>query len=203
LSEDHLQRINNNSETCEEKEIKEILAKEKAKSQNSQDYHFTKKYKSWKNLKFIPNKKRFFILSTIVMVLELMTFLILEYVFIEKYPAGLSTYGFFILPLIAGVIIAYIVKNRKEAFAIGAITALGSIVLFTAIYAIVGSIIERPDITLKIDFTFFMLPIFAIMFQVAIAFTLARMLTIYRAYSRDATNEIDANNAKENDIEEE
>ncbi len=149
---------------------------------------------SWKNLKFMPNKKRFIILSILFSVLELAGLLIFAYSLItEDFPTGLYDFGLFILAPSFGLILSYFVENKKEAIAISSINGGSSIFISLIIYIITEATLEFPD-SLNVSFFFFGIPVMMLLVQIAVAYTMARVRRLYYRYG-DSTEYRDSDEA--------
>ena len=134
---------------------------------------------SWEDLEMIPNRKRFLILSIIISVLELGGFFIFAYA-ITVEGGDLKDLGLFLLPPFMGAFISYFVENKKEATGISAINAITSIIPFTIIYLLLEKFVFHPEEAILIyDY---LIPGLAIILQIAIGYTLARMRSLYRVY---------------------
>ncbi|MHA1739618.1 MAG: hypothetical protein ACTSXA_01205 [Candidatus Heimdallarchaeota archaeon] len=142
----------------------------------------------WKDLSYIPNKKRFIILTTVFSAVEFAGMIILTYAFLGSFDEGLWDLGLFLMPPFTGVAIAYFVSQQKEAVAVSFVNAVSSIVLFYIIFISVASTSEIPaplgDLTW---YELVLIPLAMIALQVVIAFTIARLRNLYRYYG-DATN---------------
>lgn len=137
---------------------------------------------SWKDLPFIPNKKRFIILTSVFSVIEFAGMIIFTYAFLGSFKGGLWDLGLFLMPPFTGVAIAYFVSQKKEAVAVSLINALSSIVLFMIIFLSIDYAYQVPTGVTDLSWYDFLIPLFMIFVQVAIAFTIARLRNIYRYY---------------------
>ncbi|NHJ04705.1 MAG: hypothetical protein EAX90_07775 [Candidatus Heimdallarchaeota archaeon] len=131
---------------------------------------------SWNELKFIPNKKRFILLTTIITAVEIAGLFIFAYPLTMSFGEDLTDLGLFLLPPFTGAFIAYFVQDKKEAISVSSINACASVLPFMLIFTLV-EFNPIPNNAL-----YYLIPILAILIQIAVAFTIARMRTIYRAY---------------------
>ncbi len=156
---------------------------------------------SWKNIKFIPNKKHFIILSILFSILELAGLLIFAYSLItEDFPTGLYDFGLFILAPSFGLILSYFVENKKEAVAISSINGGSSIFISLIIYIITEATLEFPD-SLNVTFYFFGIPVLMLLVQIIVAYTMARVRRLYYRYG-DSTEYRDGDEAMINELRE-
>jgi len=137
---------------------------------------YKKPENSWNELKFIPNKKRFILLTTIITAIEIAGLFIFAYPVTKSFGQDLTDLGLFLLPPFTGAFIAYFVQDKKEAISVSCINACASIIPFMLIFTLV-SFNPLPNTAL-----YYLIPILAILIQIAVAFTIARMRSIYRAY---------------------
>lgn len=137
---------------------------------------------SWSTLPYIPNKKRFIILTTVFSVVELTGMLILAYAFLGSFQGGLWDLGLFLMPPFTGVAIAYFVKHQKEAVAVSFVNAITSIVIFWIIFLSVEASYSIPEAIGALTWLDYVIPIAMIFIQVAIAYTISRLRNIYRYY---------------------
>ena len=167
------------NEEIAEENSNPVVEEESEESEDSQRYKKTEK--SWNDLKFIPNKKRFILLTTIVTAIELAGLFIFAYPLTNNFGQDITDLGLFLLPPFSGALIAYFVQDKKEAVGVSAINASGSLIPFVLIYSLVEVyIIKSPDF--QMDLYYFLIPSLAILIQIAIAFTIARLRVIYRDY---------------------
>ena len=167
-----------NEEISEENSISESV-EEIEKSENLQKPK--KSEKSWNELKFIPNKRRFILLITIVTAIELAGLFIFAYPLTANFGQDITDLGLFLLPPFTGALIAYFVQDKKEAVGVSLINALGSMIPFVLIYSLIEVYaLDTPDFTM--DLYYFLIPVLGILIQVAVAFTIARLRVIYRDY---------------------
>ncbi|HUT80511.1 MAG TPA: hypothetical protein VMZ29_04840 [Candidatus Bathyarchaeia archaeon] len=130
---------------------------------------------SWSELKFIPNKKRFIILTIVISVLELGGLLTLAYAFItEENPAGFYDFGIFILAPTMGLFVSYLVAHKKEAVAVSFINAITSIPISLIIYILVEKYQNFPQAFVFSIIEHFAVPALFILIQIGVAFTLTR-----------------------------
>jgi len=137
---------------------------------------------SWKDLQFIPNKKRFIILTTVFSVVEFVGMIVLAYAFTDSFVGGLWDLGLFLMPPFTGVAIAYFVAHKKEAIAVSFINAVSSIILFWIIFLSIEAFNHFPKDIGTLQWYDYVIPIVMILIQVAIAFTIARLRNIYNYY---------------------
>jgi hypothetical protein len=136
----------------------------------------------WKDLSYIPNKKRFIILTSVFSVVELAGMIILAYAFLGSFEGGLWDLGLFLMPPFTGVAIAYFVVDQKEAVAVSFVIAITSIVIFWIIFLSVEAAYNIPQAIGALTWLDYIIPIAMILIQVVIAFTIARLRNIYRYY---------------------
>lgn len=137
--------------------------------------------KSWDELQFIPNKKRFTILAIVISLVEMGGFFIFAYAFSNSTVGGIHELGLLLLPPMLGLVIAYIVQDKKEAVGISTVNAVASIIPFMIIYSLIETLIF-PEIEFVVDVVFFLMPLLGMAFQVAAAYTISRTRTLYRLY---------------------
>lgn len=137
---------------------------------------YKKPENSWNELKFIPNKKRFILLTTIITTIEIAGLFIFAYPLTISFGQDLTDLGLFLLPPFTGAFIAYFVQDKKEAISVSSINACASIIPFMLIFTLV-EFNPIPNNAL-----YYLIPILAILIQIAVAFTIARMRAIYRTY---------------------
>jgi len=141
----------------------------------------------WKDLSYIPNKKRFIILTTVFSAVELIGMIILTYAFLGSFEGGLWDLGLFLMPPFTGVAIAYFVSHQKEAVAVSFVNAITSVIIFWIIFLSVEAAYGVPKPIGELEALDYIIPIAMILIQVVIAFTIARLRNLYRYYG-DATN---------------
>ncbi len=146
----------------------------------------------WKDLPYIPNKKRFIILTTVFSVVELTGMIILTYAFLGSFEGGLWDLGLFLMPPFTGVAIAYFVSHQKEAVAVSFVNAITSVIIFWIIFLSVEAAYGVPKPIGELEALDYIIPIAMILIQVVIAFTISRLRNLYRYYG-------DATNARESD----
>ncbi len=137
--------------------------------------------KSWDELKFIPNKKRFIILTIVMSLVEIGGFFIFAYAFYNSVGDGMHVLGLLLLPPLLGVLIAYFVQDKKEAVGISSINAVASIIPFMIIYSLIETLIF-PERLFEVNIYFFLFPLLGLAFQVTAAYTISRTRTLYRLY---------------------
>ena len=136
--------------------------------------------KSWDELKFIPNKKRFTIIAIVITLIEIGGFFTFAYAFSNSTVGGMHELGLLLLPPFLGVLIAYFVQDKKEAVGLSSLNAVASIIPFMIIYSIIETQL-RPE-TFVVNIFFFLFPLLGMAFQVAAAYTISRTRTLYRLY---------------------
>lgn len=136
---------------------------------------------SWKEQKYIPNKKRFIILTIVFSVIQLTALLLFAFVLIDKEGQGMYDFGVFIICPTIGLAISYFVANKKEALAVSAINATTSVVISLLCVILIQKFLEYPQ-PLKITIPLFGIPAIFILIQIAIAFTMARVRVLYNKY---------------------
>ena len=166
--------------TLDDQEIKQ--ANEEEEFLDDEEDEETSSTPKWTDLPFIPNKKRFNILTAVFTVVEFAGMIIFTYAFLNAYEEGLWDLGLFLMPPFTGVAIAYFVENRKEAVAVSMINAIASIVPFMIIFLSVEAAYGIPTGVTEMSWWDFVIPLGMIAIQVAIAFTIARLRNIYRYY---------------------
>ncbi len=137
--------------------------------------------KSWDELKFIPNKKRFTILAIVITLIEIGGFFTFAYAFYNTVGDGMHVLGLLLLPPMLGVFIAYFVQDKKEAIGISSVNAVASIIPFMIIYTLIETL-AFPERLFEINIYFFLFPLLGIGFQLAAAYTISRTRTLYRLY---------------------
>lgn len=137
--------------------------------------------KSWDELKFIPNKKRFTILAIVITLVEIGGFFIFAYAFSKSIGDGMYVLGLLLLPPSLGVFIAYFVQDKKEAVGVSSVNAVASIIPFMIIYSLIETQFF-PEIPFVVNAFFFLFPLLGMGFQVAAAYTISRTRTLYRLY---------------------
>lgn len=136
---------------------------------------------SWKEQKYIPNKKRFIILSIVFSVIQLTALLLFAFVLKDSEGRGMYDFGVFIICPIIGLAISYFVENKKEALAVSAINATTSVVISLLFVILIQNFLEYPQ-PLTIKPLLFGIPAIFILIQIAIAFTMARVRVLYNKY---------------------
>ena len=136
---------------------------------------------SWKEQKYIPNKKRFIILSIVFSVIQLTTLLLFAFVFKGSEGRGMYDFGVFIFCPAMGLAISYFVGNKKEALAVSAINATTSVSISLLCLILVQKFLEYPE-PLEIFPLLFGIPAIFILIQIAIAFTMARVRVLFGKY---------------------
>lgn len=136
---------------------------------------------SWKEQKYIPNKKRFIILSIVFSVIQLTALLLFAFVLKDSEGRGMYDFGVFIICPIIGLAISYFVENKKEALAVSAINATTSVVISLLCVILIQKFLAYPE-TLVIKPLLFGIPAIFILIQIAIAFTMARVRVLYNKY---------------------
>ncbi len=136
---------------------------------------------SWKEQKYIPNKKRFIILSIVFSVIQLTALLLFAFVLKDSEGRGMYDFGVFIICPIIGLAISYFVENKKEALAVSAINATTSVVISLLFVILIQKYLEYPE-PLTITVLLFGIPAIFILIQIAIAFTMARVRVLYNKY---------------------
>ena len=155
-------------------EIEEdILKDEEAKE--------TARKASWKEQKYIPNKKRFIILTVVFSVIQLTALLLFAFVLKDSEGRGMYDFGVFIICPIIGLAISYFVENKKEALAVSAINATSSVFISLLCVILIQKFLAYPE-TLVITVLLFGIPAIFIAIQIAIAFTMARVRVLYNKY---------------------
>jgi len=155
-------------------EIEEdILKDEEAKE--------TARKASWKEQKYIPNKKRFIILTVVFSVIQLTALLLFAFVLKDSEGRGMYDFGVFIICPTIGLAISYFVENKKEALAVSAINATSSVFISLLCVILIQKFLAYPE-TLVIRFLLFGIPAIFIAIQIAIAFTMARVRVLYNKY---------------------
>ena len=136
---------------------------------------------SWKNQKYIPNKKRFIILSIVFSVIQLTALLLFAFVFKDDQGRGLYDLGIFIICPAIGLSVSYLVENKKEAIAVSTINGITSVSISLICVILVQYYLEYP-IPLSITVLLFGIPAIFILVQIAVAFTMARVRVLYSKY---------------------
>ncbi len=155
-------------------EIEEdILKDEEAKE--------TARKASWKEQKYIPNKKRFIILTVVFSVIQLTALLLFAFVLKDSEGRGMYDFGVFIICPTIGLAISYFVENKKEALAVSAINATSSVFISLLCVILIQKFLAYPE-TLVITVLLFGIPAIFIAIQIAIAFTMARVRVLYNKY---------------------
>lgn len=156
------------------KEIEEDILQEKEAEESMRKA-------SWKEQKYIPNKKRFIILSIVFSVIQLTALLLFAFVLKDSEGRGMYDFGVFIICPIIGLAISYFVENKKEALAVSAINATTSVVISLLCVILIQNFLEYPQ-PLTIKPLLFGIPAIFILIQIAIAFTMARVRVLYNKY---------------------
>ena len=134
-------------------------------------------------LKFMPNKKRFIILSVIFSIIELTGLLIFAYSFTKTFEGSLYEFGIFIIAPFTAVALSYFCDNKKEALAISSINAFSSLIIYTIIFIIVEKFVEFPE-QLEFNYLSFIgIPLVFACLQVAVAYSLVRFRKLLSTYS--------------------
>ena len=133
----------------------------------------------WSELKFIPNKKRFWILTLIFSVIQIAGIMVFTYAFLKRDPQGYFDFGIFIMAPFTGVVISYLVTSKKEAIAVSGVTGSISIAISLLIYILVEVLADFPNAFVFNIFTHFAIPVIFLLLEIAAAFTLARIQRIY------------------------
>ncbi|NHJ31977.1 MAG: hypothetical protein FK732_03855 [Asgard group archaeon] len=136
---------------------------------------------SWKDQKYIPNKKRFVILSVVFTVIQLTALLLLAFVFKDSEGRGLYDFGVFIICPTIGLAVSYFVENKKEAIAVSAVNSITSVLISLLCLILVQQFLDYPT-PLEITVMLFGIPAIFIIVQIAIAFTMARVRVLYGKY---------------------
>jgi len=136
--------------------------------------------KSWDEMKYIPNKKRFNILAIVITLIELGGLFIFAFAFPDAREIGLNILGLLLVPPFMGVIVSYFVQHKKEAFAISFVNALASVLPFMLIHSLVEIFVYPLE--QHFDVFYFLFPLLGIGLQVAVAFTMSRVRNLYRMY---------------------
>ncbi|NHJ86491.1 MAG: hypothetical protein FK734_13585, partial [Asgard group archaeon] len=151
---------------------------------NGEEEHQRSWWDSWKELESFPNKKRFIILSIVITIIELAGFMVFAYAFsTEQFEGGLFDFGLLIMAAFSGLIISYIVTNKKEALITSATNGAISIIIAVIIYTLTTKYLANPE-SLEIDFYYFGIPIVSLLVQMVIAFTVTRTRQLYYRYEK-------------------
>jgi hypothetical protein len=137
--------------------------------------------KSWKNQKYIPNRKRFIILSIVFSVIQLTALLLFAFVLKDDEGRGMFDFGVFIFCPTIGLAVSYFVANKKEALAVSSINAISSVSISLLCLILIQNFLAYPT-PLDIYPLLFGIPAIFICIQIAIAFTMARVRVLYRKY---------------------
>lgn len=137
--------------------------------------------KSWKNQKYIPNKKRFIILSIVFTIIQLTALLLFAFVFKDLDGNGMYDLGVFVICPAIGLSVSYLVENKKEALAVSSINAITSVSISLLCLILIQKFLAYPT-PLEIYALFFGIPAIFICVQIALAFTMARVRVLYRKY---------------------
>ncbi len=141
----------------------------------------TIKRASWKEQKYIPNKKRFIILSVVFSIVQLTVLLIFAFVLKDIEGRGMYDFGVFIICPTVGLAISYFVGSKKEAVAVSAINAITSVSISLLCVILVQNFLAYPE-QLVITVLLFGIPAIFILVQIAVAFTMARVRVLYGMY---------------------
>jgi len=140
-----------------------------------------KRKASWKEQKYIPNKKRFIILSIVFTVIQLTVLLLFAFVLGDSEGRGMYDFGVFIICPTIGLAVSYFVANKKEALAVSSINAITSVSISLLCLILVQKFLAYPE-PLEIYPLLFGIPVIFILVQIAIAFTMARVRVLYYKY---------------------
>ncbi|MCF2143883.1 MAG: hypothetical protein K9W42_09300 [Candidatus Heimdallarchaeota archaeon] len=134
----------------------------------------------WADLEFVPNKKRFIILTIVFSVLQIAGILAFTYGFLNRYEQGLFDFGIFIFAPFTGLAISYLVENKKEAVGVSAIVGAIAIISSLVVYIIVEVTLGIPQPFEFNVYTVIAIPIVFYLLEIALTYTLARIRGIYR-----------------------
>ena len=135
--------------------------------------------KTWDEMKFIPNKKRFNILAIVITLIELGGLFIFAFAFPDSREIGLNILGLLLVPPFMGVVVSYFVEHKKEAFAISLVNAAASILPYMITHSLIEVFVYSAEL---LDIYYFLFPFLGIGLQVAVAFTMSRVRNLYRMY---------------------
>lgn len=141
----------------------------------------TTRITSWKEQKYIPNKKRFIILAIVFSAIQLTALLLFAFVLKDNEGRGMYDFGVFIICPVIGLAISYFVENKKEALAVSSVNAITSVSISLLCLILVQKFLAYPE-PLVITLLLFGIPVIFIIIQLAIAFTMARVRVLYNKY---------------------
>ncbi|NHK31037.1 MAG: hypothetical protein FK730_06770 [Asgard group archaeon] len=140
------------------------------------------RWEYWKELQIMPNKKRFIILSVVFSIVELAGLFIIAYSFLGSFENGLYDFAIFLMAPFTGLAVSYFVVNQKEAIGISTINATTSIVISLVIFILVEHFLAFPVPFQFSPITHLGIPILFILIQIAVAFTMSRVRSLYQKY---------------------
>jgi hypothetical protein len=151
------------------------------------------RFKYFKELQMMPNKKRFIILSVVFSIIELAGLFIIAYSFLNSFENGLYDFAIFLMAPFTGLAISYFVENQKEAIGISTINATTSIVISLVIFILVEHFLAFPVPFQFSYITHLGIPVLFILIQIAVAFTMSRVRSLYQKYG-------DSSHVRESDL---
>ena len=158
-------------ETKEEEAIEDTALEEGSEEKGPE--------KKWDELQFIPNKRRFIILTIVGTILELAGLFIFAYAFPNAREIGMNILGLLLVPPFLGVLISYFVQDKKEGFAVSIVNAVASVLPFMITHSLIEVFVYSAQLN---DVLYFLFPILGIALQVIVAYTMSRVRNLYKMY---------------------